>query len=91
MDVVSKLQQKIVDTYNMRSSCQVTVDDLRRAAPRHPNIAFWVKYNRARQGQLKVGDDAPAVPLFRAANAECTKVWSDTAGKTTVVFAGSLS
>lgn len=87
-------EQRIVATHNIKNCCHLTVNDLRRAALRYPDIAFWVKYNRARQGQLKVGDIAPAVPLFRASNAECTKSWwsSCSAGKTiVVVFAGSLS
>jgi hypothetical protein len=92
MEVVSKLQQRIVAAHNASNTTfQLTVNNLRRAALRHPEIAFWVKYNRARQGQLKAGDAAPVITLFRALNAEATTLLASSAGKTTVVFAGSLS
>ncbi len=105
MNVVEDLQYRILKEYQeerIRSSSNesenITVHSLREAALRHPEIAFWVKYNRARRGNLKVGDAAPDVPLRRAANGELTSLLasSSTDGDTsvpsrTVVIAGSLS
>lgn len=91
MDVVTDLQKQLVQNHRAVHGCGLTLYDLRRAALRHPEIAFWVKYNRARQGQLKVGDAAPPVPLFCPGDAAETTTWFSSTGKMVVVFAGSLS
>ena len=46
--------------------------ELRLAALQHPELCFWVKYNRARIGNLRVGDMAPNVPLRWARNDQKT-------------------
>jgi hypothetical protein len=100
MDVVERLQHQIIEEYrNSEGQSRigsVTVTDLRAAALRHPDIAFWVKYNRARRGSLKVGDRAPDVPLRRATDGqETTLLASDSSmhdsPERTVVIAGSYS
>ena len=53
MDVVAEIQSRIVQEYNdSKSNDQqhISVHELRLAALRHPEIAFWVKHNRAREG-----------------------------------------
>jgi hypothetical protein len=105
MDVIDQLQRRIILVYNVGisaldgSSCLATisVNDLRRAALRHPEIAFWVKYNRARSGKLHVGYVAPDVPLLYAVGGRKTTLLATTksagaaAAKPVVVIAGSLS
>lgn len=68
MDVIDMLQRSIVREFNanQKKGCILHLQDLREAALRFPEIAFWVKYNRARQGALRAGDIAPDVPLCRA-------------------------
>lgn len=39
------------------------VGAMRAAALRHPEVAHWVRHNRARVGELRVGDAAPDVTL----------------------------
>jgi hypothetical protein len=63
MDVIEELQRRIVLDYNATlcdgQNCGgtiISVNDLRRAALRHPEVAFWVEYNRARSGKLRVGE-----------------------------------
>ena len=103
MNVVEDVQHRIIREY--RQECDssdatlpsITVHDLRQAALRHPEIAFWVKYNRARRGDLKVGDVAPDVPLCRAVDGESTSLLAmpltgeSSAAKRIVVVAGSYS
>lgn len=103
MNVVEDVQHRIIQEY--RQECDssdatllsITVHDLRQAALRHPEIAFWVKYNRARRGDLKVGDVAPDVPLYRAVDGESTSLLAmpltgeSSAAKRMVVVAGSYS
>ena len=38
---------------------------MRYAAQRHPEICHWVRFNRARVGDLREGDAAPDVRLWR--------------------------
>jgi hypothetical protein len=104
MEVIEQLQRRIVIDYNATlsggSNCggtTISVNDLRRAALRHPEVAFWVKYNRARSGKLRVGEVAPDVPLLHAVDSRettllaTTKSASAVASKAVVVLAGSLS
>jgi hypothetical protein len=103
MDVIEQLQRRIILDYNATlsdgNSCggTISVNDLRRAALRHPEVAFWVKYNRARSGKLRVGEVAPDVPLLHAVDGRettllvTTKSASADLSKPVVVVAGSLS
>ena len=108
MDVVANIQDRVVAEANDADKPEpiYTVEELREAASRHPNIAHWVKFNRARQGDLKEGDAAPDVAMRKLDESETTllegprkkaKVESNDDGggksksKPTVVAAGSLS
>ena len=65
MDVVGRIQDRVVAEANEDDKPEpiYTVEELREAASRHPHIAHWVKFNRARQGDLKEGDEAPDVAM----------------------------
>ena len=65
MDVVGRIQDRVVAEANEDDKPEpiYTVEELRVAASRHPHIAHWVKFNRARQGDLKEGDEAPDVEM----------------------------
>jgi len=103
MNVINDLQHRIVAGHNASSTNnsrneRVSVNDLRLAAQRHPEIAFWVKYNRARQGTLQAGDVAPNVAMIRAKDDSATTLLATTSfhecnnhNKPIVCFAGSLS
>lgn len=108
MDVVARIQDRVVTEANEDDKPEpiYTVEELREAASRHPGIAHWVKFNRARQGDLKEGDEAPDVAMRDLDESETTllegprkkaKVESNEDGdpkarsKPTVVAAGSLS
>ena len=108
MGVVARIQDRVVAEANEEDKPKpiYTVEELREAASRHPDIAHWVKFNRARQGELKEGDEAPDVAMRNLDKSETTllegprkkaKVESNEDGdpkaksKPTVVAAGSLS
>lgn len=103
MNVVEDVQHRVLREYTHEHDPsdatfpKITVHDLRQVALRHPEIAFWVKYNRARRGDLKVGDVAPDVPLFRALDNESASLLAmpsaggSNAPKRIVVVAGSYS
>ncbi|CAB9505892.1 expressed unknown protein [Seminavis robusta] len=94
MDVATKIQHQVVRQHNnsaVGGSKKVTVHELRLAALRHPEIAFWVKYNRARQGTLRVGDVAPNISLRRAHDNSATTLFDAGNHQRTVIVAGSWS
>ena len=77
MDVVEDVQRQVVQEFKTSFppsllSPALTLNDLRQVAIRYPDIAHWVKHNRARRGKLKVGDTAPDVPLRYASTCEAT-------------------
>lgn len=96
MAVIENVQLRIVKKHNLScKGAKVTVHDVRLAALRHPEIAFWVKHNRARVGTLEVGDEAPDVPLFRIRDASATTLFASFgslgSSKPCVIMAGSFS
>lgn len=105
MDVVEGLQKEVVRKFQNMQSPAITLEELRCTAMRYPDIAHWVKFNRARNGKLKVGDTAPNVSLLCAMTCKETTLLSNhspsssignaaTIGqkkKPVVVLAGSLS
>ena len=104
MDVVEDLQTEVVRKFQNMHFPAITLEELRWAAMRYPDIAHWVKFNRARYGNLKVGDVAPNVPLLCAMSYEETTLLVNNSHscnienakkaqkkKPVVVIAGSLS
>ena len=89
MDVVEGIQHRIIKEHGNQD---ITVHDLRVGALRHPEISFWVQFNRSRRGHLRVGEQAPDVRLLKAHNDEATNLFN-TRGKNdrTVIIAGSWS
>jgi len=70
MEVTEELQRATVRAFgfgcnhdNTREEEAAAVAALRLAAPRHPEIAFWVRHNRARRGDLARHDLVPAIAL----------------------------
>ena len=65
---------------------------MRYAAQRHPEICHWVRFNRARVGDLREGDAAPDVRLWRLDDGAATSLLADRdLSKPLVVVSGSLS
>ena len=64
---------------------------MRYAAQRHPEICHWVRFNRARVGDLREGDAAPDVSLSRLDGAATSLLADRDLSKPLVVVSGSLS
>ena len=64
---------------------------MRYAAQRHPEICHWVRFNRARVGDLREGDAAPDVSLSRLDGATTSLLADLDEAKPLVVVSGSLS
>ena len=65
---------------------------MRYAAQRHPECCHWVRFNRARVGDLREGDAAPDVRLWRIDDGAATSLLADRdEAKPLVVVSGSLS
>jgi hypothetical protein len=87
MDVVALIQNTVIQEHGDE---KITVDDLRVSALRHPEICFWVRFNRSRRGHLTVGDHAPDIRLLKAHNDQATTLFEvGGSANRTVVIAGS--
>ena len=65
---------------------------MRYAAQRHPEWCHWVRFNRARVSDLRAGDAAPDVRLWRLDDGAATSLLADRdEAKPLIVVSGSLS
>ena len=64
---------------------------MRYAAQRHPEICHWVRFNRARVGDLREGDVAPDISLSRLDGAATSLLADRDEAKPLIVVSGSLS
>ena len=64
---------------------------MRYAAQRHPESCHWVRFNRARVGDLREGDAAPDVKLWHLDGAATSLLADRDLSKPLVVVSGSLS
>jgi len=75
MEVTDMLQRQILRDYGLDEvDLEKGLFSLRTATKRFPelsDIPLYVKYNRARQGDLTVGDPAPNVPLVTLDEEKC--------------------
>ena len=67
------------------------VTAVRYAAQRHPEICHWVRFNRARVGDLREGNVAPDVKLWHLDGAATSLLADRDLSKPLVVVSGSLS
>ena len=64
---------------------------MRYAAQRHPEICHWVRFNRARVGDLREGDAAPDCKLWHLDGAATSLLADRDPSKPLIVVSGSLS
>ena len=67
------------------------VTAMRYAAQRHPECCHWVRFNRARVGDLRAGGAAPDVELWHLDGAATSLLADRDLSKPLVVVSGSLS
>ena len=68
MDVAQEIQEQVCREFGVVEGSQQMAQalrELRVAALKNPELALYVRYNRARMGTLKVGDDCPNVEMFQ--------------------------
>jgi len=66
-DMLTDIQQHVCDVFGYGEVGPIALQSARARFPDDGDIinaAFYLKYNRARQGTLKVGDGIPDVPLL---------------------------
>ena len=67
------------------------VTAMRYAAQRHPEVCHWVRFNRARVGDLRAGGVVPDVQLWHLDGAATSLLADRDLSKPLVVVSGSLS
>jgi hypothetical protein len=91
IEVASQVQLEVLREFNVAES---SLQAYRCAANKH-GISLYVKYNRAREGSLKVGAPAPDVSLISLMDDGTTHLQflldMQQADRPLVVVAGSLS
>ena len=104
IEVACELQKQVLVEFNIDPT-EKALHAYRCAANKH-GISLYVKYNRARQGDLVVGSDAPDVPMVLASSISTGRSGGETAPQVTtstsildyqkpnrplVIIAGSIS
>jgi hypothetical protein len=102
LDVTQELQTKLVVKFLARATPPVTTNEkcierglwlLRTAHQRFPDLrhlSLYVKFNRARLGDLRLGDDAPN-PLVKTLDGVPRKLLLEEDAGNVVVVAGSYT
>mmetsp|Transcript_37358 Transcript_37358/g.119852 ORF Transcript_37358/g.119852 Transcript_37358/m.119852 type:complete len:137 (-) Transcript_37358:1934-2344(-) len=105
IDVAVRVQERVAEEFGFCPKSQ-GVDLLRKHAPDHPELCHYVRYNRARRGELRAGDAAPNVKVFHVAGSAVRGLFDDAPAqkptapasgpaarrkKKTLVLAGSYS
>lgn len=103
MQVAAEIQYNIVKEYLFRDptrrvtkkDVKLGVNQLREAARRHPEIAHYVKFNRARDCPISVGALAPDIIMARSSNRESVSLLQRSGlqkhNSHLVIVAGSVS
>jgi hypothetical protein len=91
MDVAREVQLQVLTEFHYAPT-DTNLHALQIAAQKHPNIPMYVRENRARSGNLRVGHDAPNVEVV-SLDGSAAHLLDDyaTAGRPLVVIAGSYS
>ncbi len=91
IEVATEVQLEVLREFNVSSKAL----HLYRCAANKHGISLYVKYNRAREGSLKVGDPAPNVNLISVKDDGTTHLQSflemQQANRPLIIVAGSIS
>ena len=90
MDVANEVQLQVLFEFNYVQTSK-SLNELRLAAQSHPEISVYIRENRARQGQLSVGDIAPNVQVKSINNTQKNILDYSNADRPLVIIAGSYS
>jgi hypothetical protein len=93
LDVTDELQRQIIREFNLDDEMDDALLCLRCATQIYPDlkgIPLYVRYNRARDGDLQVGDIAPDVPVVQLDGQE-NNLFDGLKASSTVLISGSYS
>jgi len=99
LSTIVQCQEKVAQEFGYKTSDEISyaVQILRSARALYPNdieiqnAAFYLKYNRAHRGELKVNDSYKDVPLMTCAQEETKLSAILNSEKPTVVISGSVT
>ena len=95
IEVATAVQRRVARESLLAGASEGDVDArvtaMRYAAQRHPECCHWVRFNRARVGDLREGDAAPDVPLWHLDGAATSLLAGRDLSKPLIVVSGSLS
>jgi hypothetical protein len=93
LDVTDELQRQIIREFNLDEEMEDALLCLRCATQIYPDlkhIPIYVKYNRARDGDLQIGDIVPNVPIVQLDGQE-NQLFDGLKSSSTVLISGSYS
>lgn len=91
--VTDQLQRQVIQEFNLDEDMEDALLCLRCATQIYPDlqtIPLYVKYNRARDGDLQVGDIAPDVTVVQLDGQE-SQLFDGLKSSSTVLISGSYS
>lgn len=94
LDVVNELQEQVVREFHLDDEMDNALLCLRCATQIYPelkDIPLYTKFNRARDGDLQVGDSAPNVPVVQLDGQESQLFDGLPPTAPTVLISGSYS
>jgi hypothetical protein len=93
LNITDELQRQIIREFQLDDDMEEALLCLRCATTIYPDlkcIPLYVRYNRARDGDLKIGDVTPDVPVIKL-NGEESHLFDDLKPLPTVLIGGSYS
>ncbi len=93
LDVTDELQRQIIREFNLDEEMEDALLCLRCATQIYPDlkdIPLYIKYNRARDGDLQIGDIVPNVPIVQLDGQE-KHLFDGLKSSSTVLISGSYS
>jgi hypothetical protein len=88
MDVAREVQEQVLSEFGYS---HMLLHALRVVAQSHPTIPMYIRENRARAGELSVGDDAPNVQVVALDGSAKHVLDHSNKDRPLVVIAGSYS
>ncbi len=93
LDLTDEIQRQIIREFHLEDEMDDALLCLRCATQIYPElkeIPLYVRYNRARDGDLQVGDIAPDLPVVQLSGEE-TQLFAGLKSSSTVLIGGSYS
>ena len=93
LDVTDQIQRQVIREFHLDDEMDEALLCLRCATQIYPDfkeIPLYVRYNRARDGDLQIGDLAPDVPVVQIDGQE-SQLFDGLKSSPTVLISGSYS